>query len=113
MTTFTQLAFQMRPLCGIISDLLPLFGSRRHSWYFLSCGIAVLCQFMLMLCQKQNVNLIVVLLFAINLVRPRAHCYRATATPPQCTGRVVAPCASCAPRRLRAVRTQGKGPRTV
>jgi len=66
-TTFTQVAFQMRPLCGIISDLLPLFGSRRHSWYFLSCGIAVLCQFLLMLCQKQNVNLIVVLLFAINL----------------------------------------------
>jgi hypothetical protein len=58
------LAFQLRPVCGIVSDSFPVLGSTRHSWFFMSAMAAVASQALLLV--VNNVTLTTVLLFLIN-----------------------------------------------
>jgi hypothetical protein len=58
-----ELALQLRPLCGIISDSRPLLGSTRHSWWFLSSMLAVLSQGALLL--VSDVTLTTALLLSV------------------------------------------------
>jgi hypothetical protein len=58
-------AYLLRPLCGVLSDAYPLFGSTRHSWFVLASVAAGLCHLSLLL--ADGAVLITSLLFAIML----------------------------------------------
>ena len=58
------LAYQLRPICGLVSDSFPLLGSTRHSWWFIASMVAVLSQSLLLV--VEDVTLTTVLLFAVN-----------------------------------------------
>ena len=58
------LAYQLRPICGLVSDSFPLLGSTRHSWWFFASMVAVLSQSLLLV--VDDVTLTTALLFAVN-----------------------------------------------
>src|SRR5688572_17576609 len=42
----------VKPLYGLISDFVPLFGRRRKSYFVVMCGLAALCGFLLALTRR-------------------------------------------------------------
>eukprot|EP01050_Picozoa_sp_SAG11_P008437 SAG11_NODE_744_length_7406_cov_2.773231_1_plen_961_part_00 len=64
-STTAGLAYQLRPLCGTISDSYPLLGSTRHSWFFVTAMLAVVSQGLLLMATDQTVTTI--LLFLTNV----------------------------------------------